>query len=910
MPRAFISHSSLDDRYVEETEKYIRALGSFDEVFNDNHSIGSDDRFWDKIEEAIRGCDIFVVILSHDSVKSSWVDREVQLARELNKKVVPVRIDDCPLPPSFDGHNVINLRNGRRETFKVASSRITKHAPQILFGREKWLDALDAAWATQNLNVYTLVAWGGVGKTSLVAHWVSQRMAARGWPGVERYFDWSFYSQGTGESRQTSSDLFIHDALKFFSDPNPVQGSPWERGERLARLISQHHTLLVLDGIEPLQYPVNDPQAGRLRDQALEALLQGLAADNPGLCIVTSREHLKNIENQATTAEQNLDRLVKEAAIALLRHLQIVGTEAEMEAAWKDAGGHALTLQLLGRFIADAYLDKDIRHYREVKFEEADQEHQGRSAFKVMVAYERWLQGAGPDRQRALGLLRLTGLFDRPMSRDCLQALREEPVIAGLTDALVNLNEKQWNIALKRLSDVDLLTVTPESIDAHPLIREYFAKQLQDKDPAAFQAAHSRLFDHLCKTTEYRPDTLEGIAPLYQAVVHGCLAGRQKEACRKVYVDRILRGTGADGFYSWKLLGAIGTDLGAMAAFFDEPWSHVSPDLGDADQAWMLHEAAFRLRALGRLTEALQPMRSGLRFDLEVQDWENAARCSSNISDLEVTLGLLPEAVADGLRSIRYSDQSGNAFLRSAFRTTTADALHQFGKRTDAGTLFAESERMQEQRGLPFNLLSSIPGFRYCAWLLGTAERIAWRTLLSRTSTQLVVIHADQDMQMTVCDEIERRATTTLNWAIRKQWSLLSIALVNLTLAHVGLFRVMLCHTIKNASLDLPYVAAALNGLRASGQMTDLPKGLLTAALYHFVRGDFPASRAALVEAQEIAERGPMPLYLADIHLHRARMFRDRAELVLARTLIEKHGYGRRKEELADAEEAAKEWPK
>ena len=364
------------------------------------------------------------------------------------------------------------------------------------------------------MNVYTLVAWGGVGKTSLVAHWVSQRMAAQGWPGVERYFDWSFYSQGTGESRQTSSDQFIQEALKFFDDPDPTKGSPWERGERLASLVRQHRTLLVLDGIEPLQYPVNDQQAGRLKDQALEALLQSLAADNPGLCLVTSRDHLKNIENQATTEEQKLDKLVKEAAIGLLRHLQVVGTEAEMEAAWKDAGGHALTLQLLGRFLADAH-GGDIRHYKEVKFEEADLERQGRSAFKVMIAYERWLESAGPERQRASRLLRphRPFLFDRPMSRDCLQALRAEPAIPGLTDTLVKLKDPQWNIALKRLSEVDLLTVTHDAVDAHPLVREYFAKQLRDTHAAAFQTAHSRLFDHLCRNTEHRPETLDGLQP-------------------------------------------------------------------------------------------------------------------------------------------------------------------------------------------------------------------------------------------------------------------------------------------------------------------------------------------------------------------------------------------------------------
>ena len=141
----------------------------------------------------------------------------------------------------------------------------------------------------------------------------------------------------------------------------------------------------------------------------------------------------------------------------------------------------------------------------------------------------------------------------------------------------------------------------------------------------------------------------------------------------------------------------------------------------------------------------------------------------------------------------------------------------------------------------------------------------------------------------------------------RGRSSLLTIALDHLTLARVGLVRAILTHPLP-PTLDLPHVAAAVNGLRNAGQLDHLPKGLLTAALYHFVRGDSAAARAALDQAQEIAERGPMPLYLADIHLHRARLFRDKAELAKARDLIEKHGYGRRKEELEDAEAAARNW--
>ncbi len=473
----------------------------------------------------------------------------------------------------------------------------------------------------------------------------------------------------------------------------------------------------------------------------------------------------------------------------------------------------------------------------------------------------------------------------------------------------MKLKDTQWNIALKRLGEVDLLTVTPDAIDAHPLIREYFAKQLREMQLAAFQAAHSRLFDHLCETTEYRPDTLEGLQPLYQAVVHGCLAGRQQEACDKVYDDRILRGAGSDGYFSIKKLGAIGADLAAVTAFFDEPWSRVSPNITEAAQAWLLNEAANRLRVLGRLTEALQPMRASVAMVVQQKDWKNAATTAGGLSELEVTLGQLTDAVADARRSITHADQSGDAFQRTINGTKAADALHQSGQRAEAGSLFAEAERLQEERQPQFDMLYSVSGFRYCAWLLAPAERAAWRALLRATDSQSAVDKHGEDGPATICDEVERRATTTLKWGIDAGLSLLTIALDHLTLARAGLLQAILSHPVRQPSLDLPHVAAAVDGLRASGQLDDLPKGLLTAALYHFVRGDAASARTALDQAQEIAERGPMPLYLADIHLHRARLFRDQAELAKARDLIQKHGYGRRNDELDDAEAAATEWP-
>ena len=86
----------------------------------------------------------------------------------------------------------------------------------------------------------------------------------------------------------SSADEFLDAALTWFGDPDPRIGTAWEKGERLAKLIAHRRTLLVLDGLEPLQNPPG-PQEGRLREPSLQALLRELAAFNTGLCVITTR---------------------------------------------------------------------------------------------------------------------------------------------------------------------------------------------------------------------------------------------------------------------------------------------------------------------------------------------------------------------------------------------------------------------------------------------------------------------------------------------------------------------------------------------------------------------------------------------------------------------------------------------
>ena len=513
-------------------------------------------------------------------------------------------------------------------TVAVAPTRL-RHTAERLIGRDAELTRLDAAWHDPHQNVVVVRAFGGMGKTSLVATWMAE-LALKDWRRAERVFDWSFYSQGTREQGGASAETFIAEALRTFGDPDPTLGSPWGRGARLVQLVGKVRCLLVLDGLEPLQHPPG-PMAGKLKDPGIEALLKGLAARNTGLCVVTTREKVDDIKRHygRTADDFPLPPLTDLAGAALLHHSGAVAparrrsrrtTKNYRPPAGKRAGT-ASRCNCSGSICAWPRM-ATFCGATPCAWPRPEQEYQNDAsrpyghAFKAMEAYEKWFASAGEMGQRQLAILKLLGLFDRPASGSCLEALRAAPVIAGLTEPLVGLSPRDWNVGLSRLEEINLLTVNRAAsgaLDAHPLLREYFAGQLRVQQPDAWRAAHRRLYEHLCATTPDKPQpTLEDLQPLYQAVAHGCQAGLQQEACDKVYRDA--HPATPEKTSATKKLGAFGSDLGAVACFFEPT---MEPRLTDAYGS-RPSMAAFRrrlhLRALGRLTEALEPMRAALKI--------------------------------------------------------------------------------------------------------------------------------------------------------------------------------------------------------------------------------------------------------------------------------------------------------
>ena len=176
-----------------------------------------------------------------------------------------------------------------------------------------------------------------------------------------------------------------------------------------------------------------------------------------------------------------------------------------------------------------------------------------------------------------------------------------------------------------------------------------------------------------------------------------------------------------------------------------------------------------------------------------------------------------------------------------------------------------------------------------------------------REGSQSLLTSAATEMES--CRAVSERAAQTLKWAEQNKLSLLTIALDHLTLGRAALYAAILERSAAlraaatpnnptaadSSDAFLPAEAAAghrpalqalqtarreldaaVAGLRRDGQQFPLVTSLLTRAWLRFLTGAHTGPESAqedVDEAWEIAERGPMKLFLADIHLYRARLF-------------------------------------
>lgn len=920
MAKVFISYSHKDKAWKDLVMTHLEVLekGGPLQLWNDRDiELGAD--WFREIETALNEAEVVILVITANFLSSPFIlGEEVPRILERRKKedlfVAPLIVRDCAwkriqwlsriqVMPN-DGKPLYSLQEHEIDSvlaeltgkifdlFDSGKKSLTGQEVQPfledkislfrlpttgkdLFGRDDELKLLDDAWDDANTHILTFVAWGGVGKTALVNEWLS-RMGKDNYRGAKKIYGWSFYSQGATEGKQASADEFFQETLAWFGDRQPEAGSAVDKGRRLAALVRNQKTLLVLDGLEPLQYPPGEIRGagGQLKDHGMRMFLKALSNSNNGLCIVSTREELADLENMKkhSVKEVSLERLSTSAGVNLLKSLGVSkGTAQDFDKTVEEYEGHALALTLLSRYIK-VVCGGNIRKRDKITKLFEGRISEAHHAKHVMTAYEHWL-GASPRRD----ILYIMGLFDRPAEKNAVDALKNKPAIPGVTEKLQQISERDWQFALEDLRDVHLLAKEnpqkPGTLDCHPLVREHFGDTLQNENPNGWKAAHERLYEYYKeKPDKYQPESLHEMDPLFSAISHGCRAGLHKQALIDVFWKRIRR---KDKAYSISKLGSIGADLEALSHFFETPWSQPKEGLQDGDIATLYKLAGLDLRAMGRSQEALQLMEAASEFHIKQNDFRLSAIDTRNISELLLTMGDINKAAEYAQKSVSLADKSRDNYWKVASKTAYAYILCHCGKQSAAEKYFLQAKSMQSNWQPAFKLLYSIPGYQFCNFLLETGDYV----------------------------QVIEQAEQTLKDA-RQFGNIFDVALDNLSLGRAYILKAV---KEKGDSLKIAidYLNSAEQSLLAAGREDYLPPALLARAECYRLLKDYENAWADLNEAEEIAELGSMKLHLCDYHLEAGRLRRDEGKKKKTMThfntaakMIRKMGYWRRYKEM------------
>ena len=108
MADVFVSYSRRDSEFVRRLVESVAERGK--QAWLDTEGIADGEVFPEAIKRAIEGSDAFLFVITPAAVKSAYCEQEVEYAREMQKRIVPVlrnKVPDAELPPEIRDRNWI-----------------------------------------------------------------------------------------------------------------------------------------------------------------------------------------------------------------------------------------------------------------------------------------------------------------------------------------------------------------------------------------------------------------------------------------------------------------------------------------------------------------------------------------------------------------------------------------------------------------------------------------------------------------------------------------------------------------------------------------------------------------------------------------------------------------------------------
>ncbi|NES12985.1 MULTISPECIES: FxSxx-COOH system tetratricopeptide repeat protein [Micromonospora] len=478
----FISHDHSDQRWAEWIAAQLEQAGY--RVWVRSWDVRPGARWSEEIERAVLSSDVTLALLSPASVRSSHVQQEWQLARDVDPggeagRLVPIQVVECVPPPAFGDLNGIRLvgsdeGSARRRLLSAIQQiqppasgyrhRLERHfsqgfpglppkianlppRPRELLGRDQEIFELWSGFQVPRSRTQVVCGLAGVGKTALAAEF-AHRFAHQ--------YDLVWWtSAGTPE-----------DLARGMSKLAAALDLPAERvlDTPTAELLSElgrRRSLLILDGIEE-------------RHDVFEEAPAGVDV------LVTSRRQGWG----PAVAEHLLAALPTDEAVALLR-----GIEPDLsEQAARDIAGRVAGLPLALTMVAsDPAAAVQVRGDSRRRWWD-----RGTHGF-VLAVYWEWarvrLQVEAPA---GVELLRILAFFaPEPVP---LSLFVDTPAVVDHPDLRASMAyESSFAEVLGALRGYSLVERTDEHLQVHPLVQAAVREDLTAAGQEAFRRQGERL---------------------------------------------------------------------------------------------------------------------------------------------------------------------------------------------------------------------------------------------------------------------------------------------------------------------------------------------------------------------------------------------------------------------------------
>jgi tetratricopeptide (TPR) repeat protein len=721
-------------------------------------------------------------------------------------------------------------------SFAQASSDNSRLVPQrwahestedeTFTGRSRDLVRLDRLSADPEVRVIAITGMGGLGKTSLVGHWVKTRSSSMRRQ-IKGVLFWSIYAD------RDVRNLFLT-IIRFAVDQVGVAAprSQQELAATALEMLRKTPMLLVIDGLEVLQDVPSAAGYGAFLREELRELLDGACRLKHGsLILLTSRFPFADLTPYLGRGFRSLqlERLTDSEGASLLATCDVTGTQGERGEVSRKLNGHPLALRLVALAVTRRG-QRDLTHGLQEIFELATLSEEiplERKLKHLLEFYERGM----PKAQTAL--LGIVSFFRSLAPKITILALaRHLPAVA---DATRGSSDAALEDALGMLARQHLLIgdTANESWSCHPILRDHFRQTLLGWAPGIAIGAASIL---AARPAHDEPSDIAALEPVL-AAVELLIDANDFVGADQLYRERLNHGR------LFRQLAAPSEGMRCALAFIRDPERRGRCErvLGKERLAAFANMVGVSARQTGEFEFGTKYLEECTNIYKECNQRVELSVALENWAGLLIVLGNLIEAERKAREAIEVATITGATLETRGSLTYLGTILGKRGHVDAALTAFASATEIERREHPNVEGLFSRRGIRFADLLLRLGRKQEAKRLT--------------EANLRICVDNSWREEAAQCWGV---------------LGEIALQEEWLSEAREQ-------FGTAESIFRSGYTVVQLPRIMILRGELERQQGNLDQANAAIEEALTLAAPRQMKLDHADALLARARLELDRS---------------------------------